>query len=110
MNSEDHVIELDREITVRVESLVLKLHCGVKIHFDVEDAVESKPDHVEDDEVHVEPLHTGRGEVENNLWVERDRPEEEVQPTCRADQLVDELEVDDVDSDSGRGRIHYVRV
>ena len=63
VDTEDHVIELDWENAVRVEKEVVGLHAGFEEHLDVEDAVQTEPEHIQDHEVHVQPLRTGPPEV-----------------------------------------------
>ena len=67
VDTEDDVIELDWENTLRVEGEVVRLNAGVEEHLDVEEAVQTEPDDIQDDEVHVEPLQTGALEVEDDL-------------------------------------------
>ena len=91
VQAEHHVIQLDGENSVRVAPQVFRLNCRVQIHFNVEDAVESESDHIQDNKVQAEPLDAGRPKVENDLRVERERPEEEVKPTNSIDQALDDV-------------------
>ena len=107
VDTEDDVIELDWENTVGVEGEVFGLNAGVEEHFDIEDAVKTKPEDIQDHEVHVEPLHAGPLEVEDDLGVEGDGPEHEVDPADEMDQILDEVRLDDVDGDGGGGGVDH---
>ena len=63
VDTEDDVIELDWENAVRLDKEVVGLDAVFEEHLDVEDAVQTEPEHIQDHEVHVQPLRTGPPEV-----------------------------------------------
>ena len=58
MESEDDIVELDRDLRGLVEDAVLLLHGGDEEEADVEDAVAQEPEAVQDHKVHVQAPHT----------------------------------------------------
>ena len=58
VESEDDIVELDRDLRGLVEDAVLLLHGGDEEEADVEDAVAQEPEAVQDHKVHVQAPHT----------------------------------------------------